>query len=93
MWKRSRCFQPEEGSSRGLLHDYEPLCGSSFEALIMMVRRMVSIDNWQDVTPSPPGHGPGPGLGSGRLRLGRPGPGGQAQSPGEAEAATPRVVR
>ena len=27
-------FQPREGPSRGLLCDYEPLCGPSFEALM-----------------------------------------------------------
>ena len=30
----SNCFQPGEDPSRGLLQDYEPSCGPSFEALI-----------------------------------------------------------
>ena len=28
------CFQLGEGPSRGLLRDYEPLCGPSFQALV-----------------------------------------------------------
>ena len=30
----SRRFQPGEGPSRGLLRDYESLCGPSFQALL-----------------------------------------------------------
>ena len=33
----NRSFQLGEGHRRGLLHDYEPSCGPSFEALIVTV--------------------------------------------------------
>ena len=36
-------FQPGEGPSRGLLRNYEPLCGPSFEALVGSVRRRTSV--------------------------------------------------
>ena len=42
-------FQPGEGSCRGLLRDYEPSCGPSFEAL---------ADTWlmDPSAPWSPGH-------------------------------------
>ena len=38
----SRRFQPGEGPSRGLLHDYEPSCGPSFEAPLFTSKPTIS---------------------------------------------------
>ena len=44
MWKR---FQPGEGPSRGLLRDYKPSCGPSFQALLLqLVVRLQAGTRW-----------------------------------------------